>query len=231
MPGADKPRRRNLSGEKQVRIVPSRFPPIALFERLVDADELEIAYAIESLTNDRVQAEAGDLYLLDKGDWVTGPGASIVMAAFTHIGRPSRFSNGSYGVYYAARDEATAIAETVFHTERRMRETAEAPIELEMRCYLGTIRAPLHDIRGAAYAELRDPDLGTWPRCQAFAADLRAATSMGLLYKSARHDGGECIGAFRPRAVSRPRQGRHLRYGWNGERIDRVIDVRRIRVL
>lgn len=231
MPGVAKPRRRNLTGEKQLRIIPSRFPPIDLFERLVDPDELEIAYAIESLTNDRVQAEAGNLYLVDRKDWVTGPGASVVMAAFTHIGRPSRFSDGSYGAYYAARDEATAIAETVFHTERRMRETAEAPIELEMRCYVGTIEVPLDDIRGQSWIHLRDPSLSTWPRCQAFAKQRRDDGSSGLLYRSARRDGGQCVAAFTPRAVSRPRQGKHLRYCWNGERIDRVIDVRTIRQL
>ncbi|MDX1515633.1 MAG: RES family NAD+ phosphorylase [Woeseiaceae bacterium] len=231
MPGAAKLRRRNLAGSRQYRIIPSRFPPIALFERLVDADELEIAYAIESLTNDRVQAGAGDLYLVDKEDWVTGPGASIVMAAFTHVGRESRFSDGSYGVYYAGLDEATAIAETVFHTERRMRETAEPPIELEMRCYIGTVQLPLDDIRGKAYEHLRDPDLATWPVCQAFGAERRAAESNGLLYVSARRKGGRSIAAFTPRAVSRPRQGRHLKYCWNGERVVRVLDVRRIRQL
>jgi len=231
MPGAVEFRRRNLVGEKQLRIIPSRFPPIALFERLVDADELEVAYAIESMTNDRVQAEAGNLYLVDKADWVTGPGASVVMAAFTHIGRESRFSNGRYGVYYAALDEATAIAETVFHTERRMRETAEPPIEIEMRCYVGTIRTLLDDIRGKSFAHLRDPDLATWPTCQAFAAERRVAESAGLLYRSARRKDGQCLAGFTPRSVSRPRQGKHLGYSWNGDRIDRVLDIKSIRML
>ena len=231
MPGAVKLRRRNLVGVRQFRIIPTRFPPIALFERLVDADELEAAYAIESLTNDRAQAEAGNLYLVDKEDWVTGPGASVVMAAFTHIGRESRFSDGRYGVYYAALEEATAIAETVFHAERRMRETEEPAIELEMRCYTGTIQSPLDDIRGKAYAHLRDPDLSTGPVCQAFAAERRAAASLGLLYRSARADDGQCVAAFSPQAVSRPRQGKHLRYCWNGDRIERVIDIKSIRLL
>jgi len=224
-------RRRNLRGSKQLRIIPSRFPPITLFERLVDADELEVAYAIESMTNDRVQAELGNLYLVDKADWVTGPGASIVMAAFTHIGRKSRFSDGSYGVYYAGRDEQTAIVETVFHTERRMRETKEPAIELEMRCYAGTIREPLDDIRGNTYAHFRDPDLSTWVVCQAFGAERRAADAFGILYRSARNPGGECIASFTPKAVSRPKQGKHFRYCWNGTRIDRVIDIRGIRLL
>jgi hypothetical protein len=228
---ADAPRRRNLGGKAQYRIVPSIFPPVSLFETLVSPDELEVLYAIESLTNDRLQAEAGNLHLLPKEEWVTGPGASVVMAAFTHIGRPSRFSAGDYGVCYAALDVDTAVAETVFHSERRLRETDEEPIELDMRCYVGTVEVALEDIRGRRFAHLRDPDLATWPVCQAFGRERRDAGAWGLYYRSARRTGGECVAGFRPRAVSLPVQGQHYRYCWNGERIDRVLTVSDIRNL
>ncbi len=225
------PRRRHLQGSRQIRIIPTRFPPIELFETLVSSEDLEVAYAIESLTNDRVAAEAGDLYLVPKEEWRTGPGASVVMAAFTHIGRESRFSDGRYGVYYAGRDERTAIAETVFHTERRLRDTDEPPIELDMRSHVGTVEAPLEDIRGPRYAHLRDPDIRTWATCQRFGASRRGAGAAGLLYRSVRRAGGECIAAFRPRAVSLPVQGRRLRYCWDGARIDRVLSVDEVREL
>lgn len=228
---AEAPRRRNLAGTPQYRIVPSLFPPVSLFETLVSADELEILYAIESMTNDRLQAEAGNLYVLPKEEWVTGPGASVVMAAFTHIGRASRFSAGGYGVYYAGRDVDTAIAETVFHSERRLRDTDEEPIELDMRCYVGTVGTALEDVRGRRFIHLQDPDLATWPVCQAFGSQRREAGAFGLLYRSARHKGGECIAGFRPRAISLPVQGQHFRYRWNGERIDRVMTVSQIREL
>jgi hypothetical protein len=228
---AEAPRRRHLRRTQQFRIIPTRFPPIQLFETLVSPDELEIAYAIESLTNDRIQAEAGDLYLLPKTEWVTGSGASIVMAAFTHIGRASRFTDGRCGIYYAGLDEDTAIAETVFHTERRLRDTDEAPIELDMRSYVGSIEQSLEDIRGARYARFRDPDVATWPRCQRFGAARREAGAWGLLYRSARHHRGECTAAFRPRAVSIPVPGARLRYCWNGSRVDRVLTVGEIREL
>lgn len=215
-------RSRNLAGARQYRIVPSRYPPVALFERIADPEDLEVVYEIESLTNDRLRAEAGDLYRVPRDEWVTGPGATVVMAAFTHLGRPSRFSDGSYGVYYAALDEPTAIAETRFHAERFLRLTREPPMELDRRCYVGRVEVPLDDVRGPAFAELRDPDIATWPRCQAFGAERRRAGSSGVLYRSVRRDGGECVAAFRPRAVSRPVQGRHLRYVWDGERIVNV---------
>lgn len=228
---AEAPRRRNLTGTSQYRIIPSLFPPVSLFETLVSPDELAVLYAIESMTNDRLQAEAGNLHLLPRGEWVTGPGASVVMAAFTHIGRASRFSAGTYGVYYAGLDIDTAIGETVFHSERRLRDTDEAPIELDMRCYVGKIERPLEDIRGRRFRHLQEPDLGTWPVCQAFGSARREAGAIGLLYRSVRRKGGECIAGFRPRAVSLPVPGQQFRYCWNGERIDRVFTVSRIREL
>jgi hypothetical protein len=224
-------RRRELGGRRQYRIIPSRFPPIEIFETLADPADLEILYAIEGLTNDRLRAVSGDLYRVPKEDWVTGPGATVVMAAFTHIGRPTRFSDGTHGVYYAALDEDTAVAETVFHTARFLRETAEPPIEVERRCYVGRVLQPLDDLRGPRFAHLRDPDLATYPICQAFAAERRTAGSWGLDYLSARHAGGECIAAFRTRTVSLPVQGKHFRYRWDGTRIDRVITVSDVREL
>jgi hypothetical protein len=222
-------RRRDLSGQRQYRIIPSRFPPLELFETLADPHDLEILYAIEGLSNDRLRAEAGDLYRMPREDWVTGPNATVVMAAFTHTGHSTRFSDGTHGVYYAALDEDTAIAETVFHTARFLRETAESAIEVERRCYVGKVLQPLDDLRGRAYAKLRDPDLATYPVCQAFAAERRAAGSWGLSYPSARRKGGECIAAFRTRAISLPIQGKHFRYRWDGTRIDRVLTVSDVR--
>ena len=210
---------------KTYRIIPSRFPPIGIFEDLVDADELEILFAIEALTNDRLRAEAGDLNLVPKEEWVTGPGATVVMAAFTHTGHASRFSDGSFGVYYAALDEETAIRETVFHQQRRLRETNEDAIDIEMRCYIGRVLVPLDDIRNQTFSGLQDPDINTWPDAQAFASQQRNLGSDGLWFRSARHTNGECIAAFRPKAISRPQQGQHYIYKWSGEAIHQVSVV------
>jgi hypothetical protein len=119
----------------------------------------------------------------------------------------------------------------VFHAERFLRETAEPPIELERRCYVGKVTKSLDDLRGPRFTHLRDPDIATYATCQAFAAERRAADSWGLKYPSTRHPGGECIAAFRTGAVSLPVQGRHFRYHWNGERIYRVLTVSDVRDL
>src|SRR5712691_2594821 len=131
------------------RIIPSRFPPIDLFERVVDPAGLEAIYELESLTNDRLREEAGELQLVPSPDRISGRGTSYIMAAFTHLNPAgSRFSDGTYGVFYAARTLDTAIAETRYHREEFMRATAEPPMELDMRVLLADVQQRLHDIRG-----------------------------------------------------------------------------------
>ena len=69
------------------RIVNSSFPPIALFEDVLDPEDLEVAYALEALTNDRLIEQAGVLARVRPEDRLSGPGSTPVMAAFTHIGK------------------------------------------------------------------------------------------------------------------------------------------------
>src|SRR5690348_7566049 len=123
-----------LKWQHTYRIISSHFPPIKLFEDLQVPDHLEELYYIESLTNDRLRDEVGDISLVAKEDRVVGAGASIVMSAFTHISkeRISRFSDGSFGVYYASKTLETAIFETVYHRERFLSYTAQPPCELTM---------------------------------------------------------------------------------------------------
>ena len=223
-----KVRRKNLHGIKQYRIVPSRYPPVDLFESLVSPEELDTLFEIESMTNDRLREEVGEIERVAVAERLTGPGASPVMAAFTHIGNPSRFSDGSYGVYYAGMSIETAILETRFHKERFLSMTNEPACELEMRCYVGTIQLPLHDIRGKAYKKYQSADISTYPQCQRFASDMKKTGSAGLYYKSVRDPDGACIAAFKPIAISPVRQGKHYLYKWNGLRIANVLEVKSV---
>lgn len=209
-----------LDWEQQYRIVPSEFPPINFFETLVEPELMDELFYIEGLTNDRLRDEAGNIALVDPEDRVSGPGSSPLMAAFTHIGAESRFSDGSYGVYYAAKSLETAIAETKFHRARFLAYTQENAGEIDMRVYVGEISKPLHDIRVPAYDALHEPN--DWRPSQAFGFAMRGARSWGIVYRSVRDPNGECIAALRPPAVSIPRQGPHLSYVWDGTRIIHV---------
>lgn len=211
-----------LDWDHQYRVVPSEFPPINFFENLVDPELMEELYYVESLTNDRLRDEVGDIALLPPEDRVTGPGSSPVMAAFTHVSKdcPSRFSDGSYGIYYAARTLETAIEETKFHRFQFLASTNEDPGEIDMRVYIGEIAKPMRDIQGDGYEYLHDPD--DWTPSQVFGQLLKNMNSWGIVYNSVRDPGGECIAALRPPSVTIPRSGQHLSYVWDGKGISKV---------
>lgn len=211
---------------RHYRIVATRYPPINFFERHVPPALMGALWALEADTNPRLLQETGDLSLVRAEDRVSGPGASIVMAAFTHIGFASRFTDGSYGVYYAARSLETAIRETAHHRQIIAQDAQLGPDEFSMRVWMGQVRKSLHDVRGPEYSDLHDPAPRPedHPVAQAFGKLLHARDSWGILYRSVRHTAGECIAAFRPPAVSLPTQGAHLVYVWDGECITYVYE-------
>ncbi|MCC6706782.1 MAG: RES family NAD+ phosphorylase [Gammaproteobacteria bacterium] len=204
------------------RLVASRFPPVGLFDRVAAPADLDTVFAIESLTNARLRQETGELALVPAQDRVSGPGTTPIMAAFTHCnGQGSRFTDGSYGVYYAARGIDTAIVETAFHRARFLAATHEAPMQFDMRSYAADIVAEFHDIRGAGkqHAALYDPDPAAYGAAQAFARRLRTNGSNGIAYDSVRDAGGECVAVFKPRVIAPVVQGPHYCYVWDGQRI------------
>ena len=130
---------------------------------MTEPDDLEANLELESLTNPRLRDEVGDIRLVPPEDRVTGPGTSIIMAAFTHLNpEGSRFSDGTFGVFYAAQGFDTAIAESKHHRERFMRATAQPRMELDMRVYAVDLDGDLHDLRGrkSAYPLVYHGDCG-----------------------------------------------------------------------
>lgn len=223
----DLPPLKRIRWSHAYRIVPSRFPPVGVYDRIADPADLEAVFAIEALTNPRLREEAGALKLVSKEHRLSGPGSTPVMAAFTHLNpEGSRFSDGTWGVFYAAHSVATAVEETVYHRERFLAATAEPACDIEMRCYRTSVDSKLHDIRDGWTAE-HDPD--SYVASVTLARKLRAVDSNGIAYDSARHRGGECLAAFQPDVVAPCTQTLHLVYRWDGSRIAQVLEVNELK--
>lgn len=221
--GAEKVSR--VTWEPSYRLVPSRFPPIQLFERVADPADLEAVFAIENLTNERVRDEIGEIQLVTPEDRITGPGTSPIMAAFTHVNpEGGRFTDATCGAYYAAHDLETAVRESAHHREIFLKRTNEAPGEIDMRCYLAVLDADLVDIRGLQAKRPQLYERESYARSQPFARELRARGVMGIVWDSVRKPGGECAAAFKPRALKPAIQGPHLSFVWDGERISRYYE-------
>lgn len=202
------------------RLIPSRYPTVGLYDAIADPADLDVVYAIEGLTNPRIRDEMGTLPLVPPDERVSGPGSTPIMAAFTHLNpEGSRFSDGHYGVYYAADTRDTAIAEVSYHRALFLSRTAEPAIDIDLRLITADLDAPLHDLRPlrATAPELYDPL--HYRASQALGRALRDAGSWGVIYDSVRHEGGVCVGAFRPRALGHARQSAHVALHWDGQRI------------
>ncbi len=207
------------------RIIRSLYPPVDLFEDIADPADWPLLIAAEMKTNPRLMESIGTLDLVPPQRRVAGPGASFLMAPFTHASRdrPSRFSDGLYGVLYAGRQFETALAETIHHHERFMAATAQAPgWASQFRELVLDIAGRLHDLRGGQpeFAPCLAPD--DYGAAQRLGAGLRAAGSDGLVYPSVRDPGGECAALFYPDLARNVVQGRHLDYHWDGRRVDLV---------
>lgn len=157
-------------------------------------------------------------------DRISGPTTTPVMAAFTHT-QASRFSDGSYGVYYAANGEATAIAETAYHRARFLRNAGFPNERLDMRVYTATITGAFDDLRAkTTRSKLYDPN--SYAFSSAYAARLHRQNSVdGIVYRSVRRGEGECAAVFQPAQVSQCRVLHHLQYRFEDSRLIAVYDL------
>ncbi len=213
-----------LDWRESYRIIPSIYPPVGIFDEVADPQDLEAVLALESATNPRILAEAGELSLVRAGERISGEGTTPIMAAFTHT-KPSRFSDGSYGVYYAAHDEQTAIAETAHH---RLQFIVDAGLRSEIvhvRVYVARVRGEYDDVRAKGpRSKIYDPaDLHF---AQQYARRVFDRNRLdGIAFRSLRHANGECVAVFRPRCVSECRVARHLQYRFEDGRFLGALQI------
>jgi RES domain-containing protein len=200
------------------RLIPSRYPTVGLLDRVASSDDLQALFELEGWTNDRISSELGLIQTIARDEWVTGqPLASVVMAAFCHPPPGgSRFSSAERGAWYAARSIDTALAESAFRRTQELREVGAFETRVEMRVYLADFRARFHDVRGnrRAWHALYDRD--DYSAGQALARMLVDDGSNGIVYRSVRHHGGECLACFRPALVKNARSGGHYEFRWEG---------------
>jgi len=181
------------------RLIPSRFPPIGLFDAVARAADLEAVMDLVGWTNDRLVAER--IARLPPSEWVYGrPNASIVMAAFLHVAPGGmRFNGPELGAWYAADTLTTAAAEVGHHLRREGAATGAAQMVRTYRAYSSQLVGDYLDISGEALPEIYASD--SYQAGQRFGEAARAAGEDGILYDSVRRRGGVNAAAYRPTKV------------------------------
>jgi hypothetical protein len=196
------------------RLIPSRYPAAGILDRVASPHDLGAVFELESWTNDRISNEIGVLHRIPESEWVTGPQATVVMAAFCHPRQGGgRFNSAERGAWYAARKLETAQAEIAYHRTAELAEIGVFETTLQMRLYLADFSAAFHDVRACP----QDP--ASYTESQKLAARLLEEGSNGVVYRGVRDlAGGECIACFRPRLVGNVRPDAHFEYRWTGGR-------------
>ncbi|MCS2610684.1 RES family NAD+ phosphorylase [Halomonas dongshanensis] len=210
-----------LPAARQVghRLINSKFPPIALFDDVADAEEFAALHALQALTNPRLQNEAGNLALLPPKEIPFGiRGCSYAAGPFTHVNPSgSRFSRGEFGVLYLADTLETAIAEVKHHQQHYWRRVEGLHYDRfvfralkfdfdEGGCGDATVLPLTHPI----YA----PDDYRMSRQWGEAAYRQLP---GLRYHSVRRQEAHCWALMTPRHVTEAVQTAHLEMIWNGD--------------
>ncbi|WP_263768566.1 RES family NAD+ phosphorylase [Propionivibrio soli] len=126
----------------------------------------------------------------------------------------SRYSDGSFGVWYGADSVETTVYETVYHwREGFLRDAGftQPGIRIERKIYLVRCDAALIDLRPTVTAcpALVDPD--DYTLTHQVGAKLHREGHPGLLSRSARCS-GDVYAVFNPRVLSDPRQLCFLTY-------------------
>ncbi|MDP2024990.1 RES family NAD+ phosphorylase [Sulfuriferula sp.] len=221
--------RTHLTWSPAWRVIPTRFPAVNLFDRVASPQDFEALYALEAMTNDRIRDEVGLISLVPSAERLFGNGSGPIMAAFTHLNpQGSRFSDGSYGVFYCAHEKATAIAETRHHAGLFLAATHEASMRLQMRLYTVQTNGEAVDLREAAVTAPRIVDPDDYGYSQGIGRQLRAEGVQGILYPSVRKPDGECLAALRTGILHDCLHSAYLEYNWNGRAIDAVFEVEQI---
>ncbi len=156
--------------------------------------------------------------LLTKAD---GDGWNHVNAAFCHT-RPmgNRFNGPERGAWYASYGNNatdTAKAEVAWHLTRELRATGIYENITEFRELLAGFVSRFHDLgERTGEAVFSEDPAEAYPAGQALARDILAVGGNGVLYPSARYEGGKCLAAFRPILVQNVREGEAWVFRWAG---------------
>lgn len=141
--------------------------------------------------------------------------------------RASRFSDGSFGVWYGSDSVETSVHESAYHWLHGL--LADAGFErervvAERKVYRVACDAALLDFRPSldAHPELLHPT--DYRFCQSVGARIHREGHPGLLTRSVRCPAGENVAVFNPGVLSDPRQAASLTYRLEDDRI--VVEKR-----
>ena len=196
--------------------MPSKYGDSVLTRIARDTEHLDTIFALDNLTNDRLQAEQNLLPGITPLELVAGfLHYRVVNAAFCHAHpEGSRFNGPDRGAWYAAFEREGALAEVIFHKTLALAEIDYFHDDVTYDDYLADFRGPFHDIRDQDdFADCLDPE--SYIASQTLAEELFNNDSAGIVYPNVRYAEGMNLVCFRPALVNNVRKDNTCRLIWN----------------
>lgn len=209
------------------RLIPSRFPPIGLFDTVATAADAQAVMDLVGWTNDRLVAER--INRLPRDQWVYGrPNSSVIMASFLHVPPAGmRFNGPELGAWYAGKEIETAIAEVAHHLRREALARREPSMSRIYRTYsAGLVGDDYHNICGlqADHPDIHRSD--SYVASQGLGEAVRSSGRSGIIFDSVRRKGGTSMLCFIPQNVANIAQTDHFKISVEAK--DRKILVNRL---
>jgi len=203
--------RRALPPVAMLRLIPSKYPPIGLFDTVATRADIAAVLDLSKWSNDRLVP--GRLARIADADLpFEQTNASVILAAFLHCA-PSgaRFNGPDLGAWYAAVELRTAAAEVGHHLRREAHAQKLPQLVRDYRGYSCGLDGQFVDILGQQTSRPEIYDSGSWTASQAFGEKQRADNKDGIMFSSLRHAGGINAVAYRPRKILAVTQLDHFR--------------------
>ncbi|MBD3815507.1 MAG: RES family NAD+ phosphorylase [Halothiobacillus sp.] len=195
------------------RLIPSRFPPVSVFDGLVANDRLDHLAEIEARTNPRLQSDERLRVLY--GDSGSPQLQNWNLAPFKYLNpEGSRFFPPTRPALELSDDQQTALAVAVARREGFLRRTSEAALGLDMRMLKTPVAGKFADLSEVS------PNLEREKRWE-IARDLPEAAD-GIIYCPPERPSHRCYAVLRGDRLGRTIQTVHYRFAWDGSRISAV---------
>jgi hypothetical protein len=195
------------------RLIPSRFPPIRVYERIIANDQHDAVTELEVFTSPRVRSRERIIGVgaLDEAspqlqNWNHAP--------FTYFNpEGSVLFRPTVGTLELFDTLQTALAVSVVRRERFLRSTRMPKLGLDMRVLTTRVTGKFADIRNE---ELPNCKQERW----AIGDSLLKARVDGTLFNSPDRSGASGLAILNGSVLNRSVQADHFRFVWNGERIE-----------
>jgi hypothetical protein len=200
------------------RLIPSRFPPIDVYERLASAELRTAAQQIEAQTNPRLLSKERGA----QGEHVNRAASGRLQnwnhAPFAYKNPEGTYLlNPNYGVMEVVGDVRSALAFYLRRREVFLSRTDEAPMGLDMRLLVTRIKGDFVDLTGLP------PDISRDERW-AIGQRLYENDAHGALFQKPNFPGASFLAVFDGSLLEPSVQGAHYRFVWDGKVIKSVYD-------